>query len=154
MLSKRVMKPLVMNGIRACNLKPACVQKFHVVVSKHSMHRYPTSRITQMGAAAHSTIKFPHKAQDFEFKNLVDLHHKASELYPTNPMFGTFDLARKEYDWLTYDDIALKVQQFRNVLKHHNIGKNDKVAIISNNRVEWAVCSYATLGVGAQIVPM
>lgn len=46
------------------------------------------------------------------------------------------------------------VQRFRYVLKQHNIGVDDKVALISNNRVEWAVAYYATLGMGAQIVPM
>jgi acyl-CoA synthetase (AMP-forming)/AMP-acid ligase II len=39
-------------------------------------------------------------------------------------------------------------------LYHHQVGRGDKVAIISNNRVEWAVAMYAVTGVGAQLVPM
>src|SRR5262249_10383497 len=34
------------------------------------------------------------------------------------------------------------------------IGLGDKVGIISNNRVEWAVIAYATYGRGAAYVPM
>jgi long-chain acyl-CoA synthetase len=34
------------------------------------------------------------------------------------------------------------------------VGRGDKVAIISNNRVEWAVGAYATYGLGAHYVPM
>src|SRR5262245_10657170 len=34
------------------------------------------------------------------------------------------------------------------------IGRGDKVGIISNNRIEWAVIAYATYGLGAVIVPM
>ncbi len=34
------------------------------------------------------------------------------------------------------------------------VGKGDQVAIIANNRVEWAVGAYATYGLGAACVPM
>lgn len=36
----------------------------------------------------------------------------------------------------------------------HNIGKDDKVAMISDNRVEWAVTFFAANSLGAQIIPM
>jgi long-chain acyl-CoA synthetase len=34
------------------------------------------------------------------------------------------------------------------------VQSNDKIALISNNRWEWATVVYATFGLGAQIVPM
>ena len=40
------------------------------------------------------------------------------------------------------------------ILAEHNISKEDKVALISNNRLEWATIKYATVGLGGQIVPM
>ena len=46
------------------------------------------------------------------------------------------------------------MEKFRNVLVHHKIGRGDKVALISNNRVEWAVAFYAVASVGGSIVPM
>lgn len=46
------------------------------------------------------------------------------------------------------------MDKFRNVLASHNIGVNDKVAVISDNRVEWAVTFFAANSLGAQIIPM
>lgn len=40
------------------------------------------------------------------------------------------------------------------MLAHHHVGRGDKVALISNNRVEWAVAFYAVASVGGSIVPM
>ena len=60
----------------------------------------------------------------------------------------------KSFDWITYGEFNREVQKFRNVLVHHNIEKGDNVAVIANNRVEWAVACYACNGVGAAIVPM
>ena len=34
------------------------------------------------------------------------------------------------------------------------VNKNDAVGIIAGNRVEWAVCAFATYGLGARFVPM
>ena len=51
-------------------------------------------------------------------------------------------------------DFDKEVAKFRIVLDKNNIGMEDKVALISNNRTEWAVAKYAANGVGAQIVPM
>lgn len=69
-----------------------------------------------------------------------------------NKVFGTRN--GDEFDWITYAEFGDMVQKFRNVLNHHKIERGDKVALISNNRVEWAVAMYAVTGVGAQLVPM
>ncbi len=31
------------------------------------------------------------------------------------------------------------------------IGRGDKVAVISANRIEWAVCAYATFSLGGSV---
>jgi long-chain acyl-CoA synthetase len=46
------------------------------------------------------------------------------------------------------------VDKCRSVLASHNIGMDDKVAMISDNRVEWAVIYFAANSLGAQIIPM
>ena len=46
------------------------------------------------------------------------------------------------------------IYESRNVLTKHNIGASDKVCLISNNRVEWAIVYFATVSLGAQVVPM
>lgn len=40
------------------------------------------------------------------------------------------------------------------MLASHNIGRDDKVALISDNRVEWAVTYFAANSLGAQLIPM
>lgn len=90
--------------------------------------------------------------QDFKFETTVELQIKAAEAYSTNPMLGT--RVGNAYEWINYTDFDKEVRKFRAVLTSHKVSMDDKVAIISNNRVEWAVVKYATNGVGAQIVPM
>jgi long-chain acyl-CoA synthetase len=48
----------------------------------------------------------------------------------------------------------VQVDKCRSVLSSHNIGQDDKVALISDNRVEWAVTYFAANSLGAQIIPM
>jgi long-chain acyl-CoA synthetase len=38
--------------------------------------------------------------------------------------------------------------------KYGKVGYNDKVAMIPNNCIEWASICYATMSLGAQLVPM
>jgi long-chain acyl-CoA synthetase len=76
----------------------------------------------------------------------------AAEAYASRNAFGTRN--GDKFDWTTYKELGVMVQRFRNVLAHHNVGRGDKVSIISNNRLEWAVAMYAVTGVGAQLVPM
>ncbi len=59
-----------------------------------------------------------------------------------------------KYEWITYAEFGAMVDKFRIVLHEHKIQRGDKVVIISNNRVEWAVAMYAVTGLGAQLVPM
>ena len=47
-----------------------------------------------------------------------------------------------------------QVEKCRSVLASHNVGIDDKVAMISDNRVEWAVTFFAANSLGAQIIPM
>jgi hypothetical protein len=82
----------------------------------------------------------------------VELLNRALNAYPNNHLFGTRNGDR--FDWITYAEFGKLVAETRKVLHHHGIGVNDKVALISNNRVEWATFMYATQSLGGQIVPM
>jgi len=89
---------------------------------------------------------------DIDFSTVSELGERACAAYGDRNAFGT----RKNdtFEWITYKDLGREIQLFRNVLSHHRIGRGDQVAIISNNRLEWAVAMYAVTGVGAQLVPM
>ena len=85
-------------------------------------------------------------SQFLQFTNLVELQIKSCEKFQERPCFGSRSEKGDKYDWITYQEFGRRVQKFRNVLSHHKIGPGDKVAIISNNRVEWAVAFYAVTG--------
>ena len=99
-----------------------------------------------------STISVTSSDKVTQAANVVMMQHHASIEYKDRELFGT--RVGSKYEWMTYAEFGKQVQLFRNVLAHHKIGKNDKVALISNNRIEWAVAFYAVAGVGGQLVPM
>ena len=58
------------------------------------------------------------------------------------------------YKRQTYSEFGEMVDNTRSGLAGLGIGLGDKVAIISDNREEWAVVAYAAYGLGAAVVPM
>jgi long-chain acyl-CoA synthetase len=85
------------------------------------------------------------------FKNLVDLWQKSVEKYASRELFG---VKNGSWKWLTYREFGKLVDDFRGALASLDVGPSDKVAIVANNRVEWAVACYATFGLRAAYVPM
>ena len=130
-------------------------RKHTVLVSTNNVSRINEKRVFNYnhqfcrGLASSAS---PSASQAKDFTTIPELAEEACALFAERNSFGT----RKgnEYTWITYKEFGHLVQKFRNVLAHHHIGRGDKVAIISNNRVEWAVAMYAVTGVGAQLVPM
>ena len=86
--------------------------------------------------------------------NLVDHFEVATEKFKNNKLFGTKNKQTGVYKWITYDDLRKRVDNFRGGLASLNIKKDDAVAIIANNRTEWAIAAFATYGCGARFVPM
>ena len=84
--------------------------------------------------------------------NLVEMQEDACSKFSQNPIFGTKNGGA--FEWITYAEFAEKVDQFRGGLATLGVGKDDKVAIISKNTVQWAVACYASFGLEAQFVPM
>jgi len=91
--------------------------------------------------------------QPAQFKNLVELCSASVDRFPTAKRFGTKD-ASGQWNWITFRQFGELVDKFRGGLAHLGVGPGDRVAIISNNRIEWAVAAYATYGRGAVFVPM
>jgi long-chain acyl-CoA synthetase len=87
-----------------------------------------------------------------QFANLVDLCEKACARFATRPLFGTKEAGR--WAWTTYGEFRGLVAACRGGLAALGVGPGDKVALISNNRVEWAACAHAAYGRGAAVVPM
>jgi long-chain acyl-CoA synthetase len=86
--------------------------------------------------------------------NLVDIFEQAVGKFRELNLFGTKNQEKTAYDWVTYGDVAERVDNLRGALASLGVKKGDSVGIIANNRTEWAVAAYATYGLCAKFIPM
>lgn len=85
------------------------------------------------------------------FSSLVDMQVKARQRYAKNLLFGT----KKNGAYQSRPtNFGQEVDKFRAALALLGVKRGDKVAVIADNRVEWAVAAYATYGLAAHYVPM
>jgi len=84
--------------------------------------------------------------------NLVDIFEQSVAKYANNPFIGEKDSAGV-YQWVTYRQIADRVDNLRAGLSAIGIKAGDTVGIIANNRKEWLIGEIATQGLGAAYVP-
>jgi long-chain acyl-CoA synthetase len=87
-----------------------------------------------------------------KFESLVELCEQSCRSYADRQLFGIKE--GTGWTWITYARFHELVDAFRGGLASLGIGRGDRVAIIADNRVEWAVACYATYGLGASFVPM
>jgi long-chain acyl-CoA synthetase len=85
--------------------------------------------------------------------NLVDFFESSASKYANNTFIGEKDSAGV-YQWVTYAQIAQRVNNLRAGLAAIGVGVGDTVGIIANNRKEWLIGEVATQGLGAAYVPM
>lgn len=79
--------------------------------------------------------------------------------FETAKRFGnnTALLYKKEGVWfpIKYIELAEKVKNFAYILQDNfNVKKNDKVAILSENRPEWLISDLAIMAIGAVTIPL
>src|ERR1700744_6770872 len=87
-----------------------------------------------------------------KFGNLVEMFERSAKAYGPRELFGT--KKNGQWVWTTYAETAKLVEDFRGGLASLGVTKGDRICLISNNRVEWAVIAYAAMGLGAALVPM
>jgi long-chain acyl-CoA synthetase len=87
-----------------------------------------------------------------KFLTIVDLFEESVAKFTERSLFGT--KVQGTWQWITYGEFKTKVDAFRAGLRSIGVGAGDRVAVISNNRLEWAIGSFATIGLGAVYVPM
>jgi long-chain acyl-CoA synthetase len=91
-------------------------------------------------------------ASSGHFDTIVDIYKQSIPAFATRPLFGVKKAGA--WSWMTYAEFGKAVDRARRGLGELGVGKGDKVAIIANNRPEWAVAAYATYGRAAAFVPM
>jgi long-chain acyl-CoA synthetase len=84
--------------------------------------------------------------------SLVDLLDSSAEKFGPRELFGT--KSGSAWVYTTYAQFKKLVEDMRGGLATLGVSRGDKVGIISNNRIEWAVLAYASYGLGAAFVPM
>lgn len=87
-----------------------------------------------------------------EARNLVELAARSCERFAERPAFGT--KRDGQWEWTSYREFGRLVDQCRAGLHRLGVRSGDVVAIISDNRLEWACSYYATAGLEATFVPM
>ena len=86
--------------------------------------------------------------------NTVGILEKSVTKFPQRPFLGTKNKQLKQYEWITYADFGKRVDHLRGGLSQLGVQKDDAVGIISNNSTDWAICFFASSGLGARFVPM
>jgi long-chain acyl-CoA synthetase len=85
-------------------------------------------------------------------QNLVELYERACKDFADRDLFGVKH--EDHWHWLSYAEFGEQVDEFRAGLARLGVGPGDRIAMIANNCVEWAVAAYATYGLRAAFVPM
>jgi long-chain acyl-CoA synthetase len=86
------------------------------------------------------------------FENLVDMQRTAVGLHGPRPALGM--KKGGAWVWTSYNELGRRIDACRGGLAALGLRRGDAVAVISQNRVEWAVTAYATYGQGGCLVPM
>jgi long-chain acyl-CoA synthetase len=86
------------------------------------------------------------------FGDLVEMFERSVQAFGPQPLFGV--KRGGAWTWTTYQEVGALVDACRGGLAALGVRRGDRVAIVSNNRIEWAVCAYACYGLGAALVPM
>ncbi|HET6872774.1 MAG TPA: AMP-binding protein, partial [Sporolactobacillaceae bacterium] len=86
------------------------------------------------------------------YSNLVDMIKRSVDHYPDKAAY----LWKKDgvYQYMTYGDFWEDIKRAAAGFAHLGIGRNDKVAIISNNNINWPITDLALCSLGAISVPI
>jgi long-chain acyl-CoA synthetase len=87
-----------------------------------------------------------------QYRNLLQVFSQSVEQHGPRKLFGT----RKPdgWHWTTFTEFAELVAAARSGLYARGVRAGDRVAVISNNRLEWATAAYGAYSLGAIYVPM
>src|SRR5690606_21684249 len=86
------------------------------------------------------------------FSNLNELLKESVRKFGDRTALGTH--TPSGFAWTTYQDLSRLVARARGGLARLGVGHGDRVAIVSDNRLEWAVMAFASYSLGAAYVPM
>ncbi len=90
-----------------------------------------------------------------DFKTIPQLYsHLVNEFGKTNNKTFLMRKVSGKFEGFTYSDLKIQTENLGGGLASLGIKKNDKIAILSENRPEWVFSDFAILGLGAINVPI
>ncbi len=84
--------------------------------------------------------------------SLVDVYEASTRRFTHRDAIG--ERHDGEWLWSSYDHLRRLIDECRGGLAALGVQPGDRVALVADNRLEWAVTAYATYGLGAALVPM
>ncbi|MBU2491357.1 MAG: long-chain fatty acid--CoA ligase [Bacteroidetes bacterium] len=90
-----------------------------------------------------------------DFKTIPELFYFLTNEYGKNKTRPVFmHKVNGKYENILYDELKIETENFANGLASLGVKRDNKVAIISENRPEWVYTDFAILGLGAVDVPL
>lgn len=83
---------------------------------------------------------------------LASLFEISAQRYADRPLLGL--ASPRGWRWVSYGEVARLVTELRSGLALQGVRAGARVALVSDNRLEWAVSAYAVAGLGAALVPL
>jgi long-chain acyl-CoA synthetase len=87
-----------------------------------------------------------------KFHTLVHIFQHAVREHAERPLFGV--KRGGSWRWMSYAEFGRRVDRARGALDAAGVGAGDRVALIADNRPEWAIVAHAAYGLRAAAVPM
>ena len=110
-------------------------------------------RVTTMTWVVYRGAEDERSPMPAEIETLVDLYTNSTVAFADNPLIGRRS-DDGEWKWTTYKEFGEAIEKARGGLASLGVSKGDRIAIISDNRLEWAIGAYAAYSLGAAWVPM
>jgi long-chain acyl-CoA synthetase len=85
-------------------------------------------------------------------QSLFDLFEASTARFPHRRLFLT--KVNQRWQEVSYGALGARVERLRRSLSGLGVETGDRIGIIADNCVEWAVIAYAAYGLGAAVVPM
>ena len=91
-----------------------------------------------------------------DFETIPQLFDRLAKRYAGQPKaaLGYKDKKAKQWADISWDELVEQVHAFAGYLRKEGVKKGDRVAILSENRPEWAITDLATQLLGAVNVPL
>ncbi len=86
------------------------------------------------------------------FKTLVDLWDQSTKKHAAREAFGS--KTPSGWSYVSFDEFRRETDRCRGGLKKLGVSAGDRVAIVANNRLEWALAAFGTFGLRGAYVPM